>query len=86
MVGLVSLKIFCQISPALSRLIGFWVRCRTHWVAVVCRGFVGVDLSDFSMAIVLCWIARVFIDGRFASARMVSIGVVRSWPVMANPA
>ena len=62
------------------------MRCRTRWIAVVCCGFIGVVLSDFSMAIILSWISCVFINGRFASARMASLGVMQSWPVMARPA
>ena len=62
------------------------MRCHTRWVTVVCCGFVSVVLSDLSMAIVLSGIAHVFIDGRFASARMSLTGVVRSWPVIARPA
>ena len=38
------------------------------------------------MVIVLSWIACVFVEGRFAFARMASTRVVRSWPVMARPA
>ena len=85
MVGLVLPKIFCQ-SSAFSRQLGFWMRCPTRWIDVVCRGFIGVVLSDFSMDIVLSWISRVFINGRFSSARMASLGVMQSWPMMARPA
>ena len=84
-VGLVSPNIFRQ-TPVFSRQLGFWLRCRSRWVAVVCRGFTSVVLSDFSMAIVLIWTALVSIHGRFTSARMASTGVVRSLPVMARPA
>ena len=52
------------------------MRCCAHWVAVVCDGFVNVVLGDFSMAIIHSWIACVFIDGRFVSARMALTGVV----------
>ena len=85
MVGLVSQNIFRQASPAFSCQLGFWVCLRTSSVAVVCRGFISVVLSDFSMVIVFSWIANIFINGRFVSARMTSTGVVRSWPVMAHP-
>ena len=59
--------------------------CRTRWVAVVCHGFISVVLSDFSMAVVIIRIAIVFVDERFASAKMAST-VVGSWPVMVRPA
>ena len=78
MVGLVSSKIFCLTSPASSRQLGYWVRCRTRWVGDVCHGFVCVVLSSFSIMIVLSYIACVFIDWRFASVRMASTGVARS--------
>ena len=83
--GLVSPTIVCRTLPAFSLQLGLWVCWRTRWVAVVCREFVSVVLSDFSIAILHSWIARVFIEGRFASARMASTGVVRSWPVMTVP-
>ena len=35
--GLESPKIFLQASPDISRQLDFLVRCRTGWVAVVCR-------------------------------------------------
>ena len=54
--------------------------------SLLCREFVSLVLCHFSMAIVLSWIACVFIDGRFASARMASTGVVQSWQVVARPA
>ena len=76
--GLVSPNLFRQTSLAFSRQLGFLVRCRAHWVAVVCRGFVSGVLSNFSMAIVFSWIAYVFIDEKYASERMASTGVVRS--------
>ena len=79
-VGLVSPNIFCLTSPSFSRHLGFYVHCCTDWIAVVCRRFVTVVLSDFSMAIVLSWISCVFIEERFASAKLVSTGVVQSWP------
>ena len=53
MVGLVSSKIFRLTSPASSRQLGFWVRCRTRWVGDVRHGFVCVVLSSFSIMIVL---------------------------------
>ena len=81
--GLVSPNSVRQTSPASSP--GIWVRCHARWVAIVCHGFVTVILSDFSVVIVLNWIARVFIEGWFASARMASTAVVRSWPVIARP-
>ena len=81
----ISPKIFRRTSPAVSRQLGFWVRCCTCWVPVVCRRFISVVLSYFSIAIVLSQIVRVFVEGRFASARMVLTRVVRSWPVMARP-
>ena len=79
-------KIFRQTSPAFSRQIVLWVRCRSRWAAVVCRGFVTVVLNNFTMEIVISWIVRVFIDARFASPMMASTEVVRFWPVMARPA
>ena len=83
---IVTPKIFCQTSPSFSRHIGFCVRCRNRWIGVVCRGFIIAVISDFSMTNELSRIALVFIDGRFASARVASTGVVQSWPVMARPA
>ena len=52
----------------------------------LCRRFVIVVLSNFSMAIVLSCIACVFINWRFSSAMMTLTGVVGSSPVMARPA
>ena len=45
MVGLVSPKNFRQAST-FTRQQGLWVCCRTRRVAVVCRGFISVVLSD----------------------------------------
>ena len=66
--------IFRKTSPAFSCQLDFWVRCRARWVTVVCRGIISVVVSKFSMAIVLSWIAFVFIDGMLASAKLVSTG------------
>ena len=83
---IVSPRFFCQTLPTFSREIGSWVRCRIRWFDEVCCGFLSVALNDFFMAIVLSWIARIFNEGSFASAKMALTGVVRSWPVMARPA
>ena len=70
MADLVPPKISCQTSLSFLRQLGLLVCCRTRWVNVVCRGFTTVVDDEFYMPIILSWIACVFIEDRFAYARM----------------
>ena len=74
-----------QASPAFFTPARLLCALRTRWVADVCCGFVPIVLSNFFTVIIPSWIAYVFIEGRFASARMASTGVVQSSQVMARP-
>ena len=84
--GCMDPKIDLQTSLAFFLQLVLFVRWQTFAMATCFLGFVSGIQRDFSMAMVLSCVTLIVTDGRPASAKIASTGVILICPVIAIPA